>query len=57
MQQETHFVNQCKGCNRKGHTEEDCWKLNPEKSPKYFQKGKKKKVLTIVDVEKVSIEP
>jgi hypothetical protein len=49
-QEETPSIQQCKGCDRKGHTEENCWKLHPEKCPKYFQK-KKKKALISVDVE------
>jgi hypothetical protein len=49
-QEETPSIQQCKGCDRKGHTEENCWKLHPEKHPKYFQKKKKKELIS-VDVE------
>jgi hypothetical protein len=49
-QEETPFVQQCKGCDRTGHIEENCWKFHPKKSPKHFQK-KKKKALILVDVK------
>jgi hypothetical protein len=41
-QEETPSIQQCKGCDQKGHIKENCWKLHPEKCPKYFQKKKKK---------------
>ena len=50
-QEETPFVNQCRGCDRKGHTKEDCWKLHLEKHAKHFQRGKKKKTLIKVDAK------
>jgi hypothetical protein len=49
-QEETTSIQQCKGCDQKGYTEENSWKLHPEKRPKYFQK-RKKKALISVDVE------
>jgi hypothetical protein len=45
-QEETPSIQQCKGCDRKGHTKENCWKLHPEKRPKYFQKKKKKELIS-----------
>jgi hypothetical protein len=49
-QEETPSIQQCKGCDQKRHTEENFWKFHPEIHPKYFQK-KKKKSLISVDVE------
>jgi hypothetical protein len=49
-QEETPSIQQCKGCDKKGHAEENCWKLHLEKRPKYFLK-KKKKSLIPLDVE------
>jgi hypothetical protein len=49
-QEETPSIQQCKGCDRKGHMKENCWKLHPEKRPKKFSK-KKKKALISMDVE------
>jgi hypothetical protein len=41
-QEETYSIQQCKGCDLKGHTEENYWKLHPEKRPKYFRKERRK---------------
>jgi hypothetical protein len=43
-QEETPSIQQCKGCDRKGHTEENCWKLHLEKCPKYFEKKEEKNI-------------
>jgi hypothetical protein len=34
----------CKHCKKEGHDDENCWKLHPEKKPKWFKerKGRKK---------------
>jgi hypothetical protein len=53
-QEETPSIQQCKGCDRKGHTEENCWKLHPEKRPKYFQKKKQKALILVDDEEQVN---
>jgi hypothetical protein len=50
-QEETSSTQQCKGCDQKGHTKENCWKLHLEKCPKDFHKKNKKKALISVDVE------
>jgi hypothetical protein len=49
--EETPSTNKCKGCYRKGNTEEDYWKFQLEKHPKHFQKKKKKKTMLPMDVE------
>jgi len=49
-QEEAPFVQQCKGCDIKGHTKENYWKLHPKKRSKYFHK-RKKKALIAMDVE------
>jgi hypothetical protein len=30
----------CKHCNKEGHDEDRCWKLHPEKRPKWFKEKK-----------------
>jgi len=51
-QEETPSIGECKGCDRKGHTEDNFWKFHLEKCPKYFQK-KKKKALISLDVDEL----
>jgi len=47
MQEETLPLQQFKGCDQKGHTEDNCWKLNYEKHPKYFKKNKKATLISV----------
>jgi hypothetical protein len=49
-QEETPSIQQCKGCDKTRHIEENSWKLHIEKRPKYFQKRKNKSLIS-VDVE------
>jgi len=49
-QEEIFSIQQFKVCDRKGQTEGKCWKLHPEKCLKYFQKRKKKAMIS-VDIE------
>jgi hypothetical protein len=37
----------CKHCKKEGHDDDHCWKLHPEKRPKWFKERKwRKKVAT-----------
>jgi hypothetical protein len=38
----------CSHCNKKGHQEETCWKLHPERLPKKFNDKGTQKATTIV---------
>jgi hypothetical protein len=36
----------CKHCKKEGHDEDRCWKLHPEKRPKWFKEKKGRKTVT-----------
>ena len=36
----------CKHCSKEGHDENNCWKLHPEKRPKYFNNKWQQKIAT-----------
>jgi hypothetical protein len=35
----------CKHCKKEGHDEDHCWKLHPEKRPKWFKERKGRKTI------------
>ena len=37
----------CKKCKKEGHDEEHCWKLHPEKRPKWFKERKGRQTVAI----------
>jgi len=46
-------IEKCKGCDIKGHTEEEYWKFHPKKCPKNFQNKNKEALLTMDFKERV----
>jgi hypothetical protein len=37
----------CKNCKKEGHDDDRCWKLHPEKRPKWFKERKGRKIVAV----------